>query len=117
MTLKQMTNDSGAPLSSYKERWEDVQNRVKEIFEAAGKWALDTGEVQILVLKQFGKRIENIDEGNFSQIVKWFSVNGFRVIQLLSPDMHNELIKTNNEYTAWFKRNDVYTQQQPHYAD
>jgi len=112
-----MSNNSGSSILQYKDRWETIQNRIREIYEAAGKWVICTGECQIIILMQYGRRVENIDEDNLSNIVKWFGINGFRAFQLLSSEYHNILMSTDNDYSIWFNNHDKYTQAQPHYSD
>lgn len=104
MTIADCSNEDGSPRQGMKEKWQEIQNQIRFIFDAAAEWCICYGEAQKIVLSQFGKKICNIDENNFENIRLWFKNNGFRSFQILSPQQHNKLIQSENEYSAWFNK-------------
>lgn len=110
MTLAECSNEDGSPRQGLKDKWQEIQSSIRQVFDAAAEWLVCYGETQVIVLNQFGKTIKNIDENNFENIRQWFKNNGFRRMQILDKKVHSELMKSANEYSKWFNQHEASNQ-------
>lgn len=81
---------------------DDVRMAAKELMLAGFKYFYDEGEVQMVMAKQFGKAVLHMSAEEMRKGKKWLENNHFRKTRILQPDYHQELMKTENEYSKWF---------------
>lgn len=119
-TVKELSDEEGKPRQGCKDHWGDLQSGIRSIWETVRSFAIDIGEAQQVIVKQFGKPIYHIDEDNFDTIKQWFKNNHFRVFQILSPDRHNILMTTENiqfkPYQEWFTYHNKKSAVTEHYT-
>jgi hypothetical protein len=121
-SLADYSTEDNTPRKGCKDQWDALQNKIKEIFEKTMEFAIDPGEVQILIVKQFGKRLLKIDESNYDAIISWFNNNWFRKTQILQPEYHRAIMESTAEtggfieYKNWFNAHDRQHKVSEHYA-
>ena len=102
-TIAQMKSDHGTVYSARQAEYDDAQVQIREILDIAYHHGIGNGEMQELIVKQFGRRIENHDVSIFSEIRTWIINNWFRKDQILSPELHEKCMTAEDKrYSEWF---------------
>ena len=82
-------------------------SKCRELNKICGELLLDIGEAQVLI----GRFWTQIKYGEFESVGEWIKNNYFRRIQILEPEIHNQIMQQQNgsgvlEYQEWFKKHD-----------
>jgi hypothetical protein len=79
-------------------------SKFREIQNFAEDHHICAGEALTLINKSFGyKDWSHIPFGKLPEVLQWFKNNYHRRYKILCPQYHEELIKSNNEYSNWWK--------------
>jgi len=84
------------------------KDRINWVYKAGHDRGLCDGEITQMINLNFGyyPRFENIPWGKMPEVREWLINNAHRNFQMLSPNYHNELMKSENLYSQWFKKLD-----------